>query len=225
MRALTAIGEVGIETGGRSYLLRPSLFSMSQIGTPAEIVEATAILMSPEPEHPALIKAFRRLRFDRALTVLYACSGAQDLGDLVGGLAPSGRGPIELFNAPFDFNELGKINCRPRYLPGRLPMSDIVALAQGLIRHGVMGDVEPDPGRTGEALKEFKAADYVAAAIAHLGMSESDAWNMTMTSFIQVMRAKYPPPPGPKPMTANDVDATLARLKKINALRAGKSNG
>lgn len=203
MSALTAIGEVGIETGGRSYLLRPSLFSVSQIGTPADIVEATAILLSPEPDNEYVLRKFRKVRFEWALTVLYACAGDQDLGDLIGGMVPTGRGRIA-------------------YAPGKMPMHDIVALAQGLIRHGIMGDVEPEPGRVGEAMKEFKAAEYVAAAIAHLNMSESDAWNMTMTSFVQVMRSKYPPKPGPKPMTAGDVDATLTRLAKINALRSGK---
>lgn len=203
MVALTTIGEVGIEAGGRSYLLRPSLFSMSQIGSPADIVETTAILLSPEPEHLYVLKRFRKERFERALTVLYACAGDQDLGDLIGGMVPTGRGRIA-------------------YSPGLMPMHDIIAVAQGLIRHGIMGDVEPEPGRVGESMSEFKAAEYVSAAIAHLSMSESDAWNMTMTSFVQVMRSKYPPKPGAKPMTANDVDATLARLAKINAARAGK---
>jgi hypothetical protein len=203
MRALTSVGEVGIETGGRSYLLRPSLFSMTQIGQPTTIVETTAILLSPEPDDPFLLKRFRKARFERALDVMYACAGEQDLGDLIGGMVPTGKGRIA-------------------YSRGIMPMADIVAIAQALIRHGVMGDVEPEPGRIGEAMTEFKATDYVAAAIAHLGMSESDAWGMTMTSFVQVMRSKYPPKPGPKPMTANDVDANLARLAKINALRAGK---
>lgn len=203
MRALTAIGEVGIEIGGRSYLLRPSLFSISQIGSPTDIVETTAILLSPEPDNDYVLRRFRKERFERALTVLYACAGDQDLGDLIGGMVPTGRGRIA-------------------YSPGQMPMSEIVAVAQGLIRHGIMGDVEPDPGRVGEAMSEFKAGEYVAAAIAHLGLSESDAWNMTMTGFVQVMRSKYPPKPGPKPMTAGDVDAKLARLEKINAMRAGK---
>lgn len=204
MRALTAIGEVGIETGGRSYLLRPSLFSMSQIGSPTDIVEATAMLLSPEPgpEHPYILKRFRKERFEWALTVIYSCAGDQDLGDLIGGMVP-GRGRIG-------------------YSPGTMPMYEIVAIAQGLIRHGIMGDVEPEPGRVGEAMTEFKAAEFVSAAIAHLGMSESDAWNMTMTSFVQVMRSKFPPKPGVKPMTAGDVDATLSRLERINAARAGK---
>lgn len=225
MRALTAIGEVGIETGGRSYLLRPSLFSMSQIGTPADIVETAAILISPEPTEPYLLKAFRKLRFDRALTVLYACAGDQDIGELVGGLVPANQPQAEVFSRVFKLGELASLNYRPRYVAGALPMADIVALAQALIRHGIMGDVEATAA-AGTPMKEFKAADFVATAIAHLGMSESDAWNMTMTSFVQVMHSKYPPPPGqPKPMTAAGVEATLDRLKKINAMRAGKSNG
>lgn len=208
MRALTAIGEVGIETGGRSYLLRPSLFSMSQIGTPADIIEATALLLAPEPspENPFMLKRFRKERFEWALTVIYSCAGEQDLGNLIGGMVP-GRGRIN-------------------YSPGSMPPYSIVAIAQGLIRHGVLGDVESDPQAGGEPMAEFHAQEYVSAAIAHLGLSESDAWNMTMTSFVGVMKSKFPRKPGDtvaKPLTGADVDATMARLAEINKLRARKA--
>lgn len=207
MRALTAIGEVGIETGGRSYLLRPSLFSMSQIGSPADIIEATALLLAPEPgpENPFILKRFRKERFEWALTVMYSCAGEQDLGDLIGGMVP-GRGRIN-------------------YSPGAMPPHSIVAIAQGLIRHGILGDVENDSEPGGETMSEFHAQEYVSAAIAHLGLSESDAWNMTMTSFVNVMKSKFPRKPGEtvaKPLTGAEVDATMARLAEINKLRSGK---
>ena len=208
MQVLTAIGEVGIEFEGRSYLLRPSLFSMTQIGSPTEIVEATALLMTPEPEEPQARKLFRKQRFETALTVLYACSGEQDLGDLLGGMVPT---------------ESGRIS----YSPGRMPMSEIVLLARGLLRHGVVGDLEPTPRQgPGDYVREFRAEEHVSIAMAHLGLSEREAWNMTLSALVKVMRAKFPVDPkkanAPKPHTAEQYDATMERLKKINALRDGK---
>lgn len=209
MQALTAIGEVGIEVEGRSYLLRPSLFSMTRIGSPAEIIEAFVLLTGsePVPVHPFLlpdlVKNWRRDRFRAALNVLHACSD-QDLTPVVGAMTAYNR-----------------------YGSGAMSLHDVVAVARSLILHGVVGAAKPDPTRTPSAddyMTEFKAADYAAAAIAHLGASEADAWQMTMTSFSGAMRAKYPPQPkaagaDAKPHTASEYDATMARLKKINAAR------
>lgn len=226
MAALTAVGEVGIETEGRSYLLRPSLFSMSRVGTPAEIIQICAVLMAEEPEDPTLLKAFRKLRFDYALTVLYACAGDQDIGDLVGGLVPANRPMPELYSRPFQLHELRQLNSRPRYVAGVMPMEAILAIARSLVRHGVMGNIEPTSStgkpEKGEYLSEFKAVDYASAAMAHLGMSESEAWAMTMTTFISAMRSKYPRDEKKAALTGEQVDSTLFKLKKINELRAGK---
>lgn len=212
MQALTAIGEVGIETGGRSYLLRPSLFSMTRIGSPSEIIEAFALLTGPEPTPihpyvlPDLVKNWRRDRFRIALNVLHACSD-DDLTPLVGGMT--------------GYN---------RYSPGAMPIDDIVAVARSLIIHGVVGAAKPDsrrPVSDSDYMTEFKAAEYAATAIAHLGASEHEAWQMTMTSFAAAMRSKFPPDPktanAPKPHTASEYDATMARLEKINAARAAKA--
>lgn len=212
MQALTAIGEVGIEAEGRSYLLRPSLFSMTRVGSPSEIVEAFVLLTGPEPTPihpyvlPDLVKNWRRDRFRIALNVLHACSD-DDLTPLIGGMT--------------GYN---------RYSPGAMPIDDIVAVARSLIVHGVVGAAKPDPRRPAgdsDYMTEFKAAEYAATAIAHLGASEQEAWQMTMTSFAAAMRSKFPPNPkdanAPKPHTATEYDATMARLKKINAARAAKA--
>lgn len=212
MQALTAIGEVGIEVEGRSYLLRPSLFSMTRIGSPAEILETFALLCGGEPPRvfpdcPVLDAAakWRRDRFSAALIVMNSCT-EDDLGELIGG-----------FSGP------------RRYTPGRMPMADIIQVARSLILHGVTGNAKPDPRKPvkpGDYLTEFRAKDYVACAMAHLGASERDAWAMTMTSFTAAMRSKYPPPedkPDYKaPPTPEVIDATMERLRKINALREGK---
>ena len=212
MQVLTAIGEAGIEFEGRSYLLRPSLFSMTRIGSPSEIVEAFGLLTGPEPVPlhpfllPDLVKNWRRDRFRMALNVLHACSD-EDLTPLVGGMS--------------GYN---------RYSRGAMAIDDIVAVARSLMLHGVVGAAKPDTSRApqpGDFMTEFKASEYAAAAIAHLGASEAEAWRMTMTSFSAAMRSKFPPDPkkseAPKPHTAAEYDATMARLKKINEARAAKA--
>ena len=241
MPAMTAIGEIGIEVEGRSYLLRPSLFSVSQIGTPAEIVQTCAILQAAEPLDPELVPLFRRERFLRALTVWYACANGQDIGDLVGGLAPANpANPVTMddYRGACSFEEINRLAQRhkPRYSPGLLPMADIVAIAKTLVRHGVLGDAAPTetiedvrPAEKDDYLSEFHAVSYASAAVAHLGMSELQAWNMTMTGFIAAMRAKFPPSEKdkdkakPATPTAKEVDRAMANLAKINAAREAAS--
>lgn len=176
MQVLTAIGEVGIEAKGRLHKLRPSFFAMSQIGSPTEIVEATATLLSPDPVrrqlHPWIYRRFIRARFEWALSVCYACAESpESAGELFGGVAPGFK-----------------------YRPGLVPPEDIVLLAKGLIRHGVLGNVlNAKPSSRRDYLKEFVAEKFVAEAMAHLNAGENDAWQMTMTSFIAAMRSKFPP--------------------------------
>lgn len=211
MNALTAVGEVGIEYKGRSYLLRPSLFSMTRIGTPQEIVETFGIVLGGEPEgHPVFApdaaKRWRAMRFETCLHVIRSCCD-DDVAPLIGGMVPSstGRGI--------------------RYQPGAMDMEAVLAIARCLMRHGVVGNAKRDtskPVDEEDFNAEFVAADFVAHAIAHLGMPAAEAWQMTMTTFHGAMRAKFPAPPGgkpPKPHTPKQYDATMARLEKINALR------
>jgi hypothetical protein len=212
MGALTAIGEVGIEVKGRSYLLRPSLFAMTRIGSPTEIVEACALLLGKEPLAPGFkilglnaVQRFKRDRLRAALTVWFACS-TEDVGDLIGGITP-----------------------RMAYSPGWLPISDIVAIAQGLIWHGVMGNIDPNSNKRPanekkEYLKEFEASSYVYSAVAHLGLSESEAWNLTMTGFVSAMQAKFPPQAnnGDSP-SLHKYDETMSWFDKVKAKKAANN--
>lgn len=65
-----------------------------------------------------------------------------------------------------------------------------IILARHMLTHGVIGALEGKPG--GEPLKEFRAADFVALAVAHLGLGVADAWDLTMTSLVQALKAKFP---------------------------------
>jgi hypothetical protein len=80
------------------------------------------------------------------------------------------------------------------FKPGSLPVEDVIQLARHLILHGVMGDQPPEEfeRKKGEYSDKFDVRSFVYTAVAHLGMSEADAWNMTMTSFRAAMNAKFP---------------------------------
>lgn len=204
---LTAIGEVGIHAEGRTYHLRPSLFAMSQLGTPEEIVETYALVMGGGRG-----TAKRRMRdqFGAALAVVHACA-EDDLDGLVGG-----------------------INERGAYTGGRVPLDTVVALAQALMRHGVQGDQSPEdrdayPEEQGEYRSAFDPREQAAAAMAHLGATEAEAWAMTMTSLVGALRSKYPPrrvdekgrPIEAKP-TLKQYDQAAAWLAEVNKRRAKK---
>lgn len=192
---LTEVGEVGVQAGEARHVLRPSLYAMSQIGTPAEIVSVFAAVMA---EPPSVIDA---------LGVVYACC-EDDLTDLFGYVAPNPDGA-------------GLI-----YQPGRAPVEHVVHLARCLLKHGITGALPELPQRPGEEpefVKEFDARAHVALAMAHLGMSERDAWNTTMTALVGALRAKFPRvpsnAPGARAPTKDEHEATMAWFERVEAAR------
>lgn len=208
----TAIGEQLVTVGTRSVLFRPSLLNMTRIGTPAGIVE-TFVTVCGIPQLSGLafvdlprVRAWRGEQFRTACAVLWCCTDDEDISWLI-----------------------GYTNERFRYVPGVLPLEDIIGLAAGLLRHGVMGDVPAAKGKppAKDYVAEFNAREFVSAAMAHLGTSENDAWQMTMTSFIGAMRAKFPPPVDEKkPLDEVDFDRVSGWLARVNKARmtAGAAN-
>lgn len=152
---------------------------MTQLGTPAEIVDVFARVMS-DP----ITEKHQADQFADALAVVVACS-EQDLSDV------------------FGYYDQDLV-----YRPGTADVEHLVPLARCLLKHGVTGALPPLPRRHDEEPNysgEFVAREYVATAIAHLGLSEREAWSMTMTGLIGALRAKYPQPnrtlraPEPRP--------------------------
>lgn len=187
----TAIGELAVQVGSHRWFFRPSLFAMSQIGTPKEIVETYAAVMG----------GFSRDSFYAAVRVLWACCGG-DASELTGYVRSYGK-----------------------WVAGLIPPEDVVVLAQSLMNHGVTSNVEPDePPSSEKYSSEFKPADSAALAMAHLGLSEDDAWNMTMTGLVLAMKAKYANP-GEKTKTESlrEADDTMGWLEKVNAMRDAKN--
>lgn len=174
---LTEVGEIGVHIGDRTHVLRPSLHAMSQLGTPAEIVSVFVSVMGDVSDERG-----QRLQLQDALSVIYACAGDDDLSGLFGAVEMRKTGP-------------GVI-----YRPGIAPTEHILPLARALLRHGIVGAL-PAEKREGDGKysNEFDARALVAVGMAHLAMSEREAWAMTMTGLVGALRSKFPPPPSNEP--------------------------
>jgi len=174
-----------------NFLLRPSLYAMSQLGGPEEIVRTYASVMNGN--------------LMDSVGVLHACT-EEDLSGVFGYYESTDSGT--------------------RYIPGRAPTEQLVLLAQCLVKHGVTGALVPLPRRAGEDpefVTGFHVREHVAMAVAHLGIQEEAAWNMTMTSLVGALRAKFPllekDNPGAKAPTAEEHDATMEWFDKVEMVR------
>jgi len=196
---LTQIGEIGISCEGRDYILRPSLYAMTRLGEPKEIVDVYASVMSELP-HPA--------QFTDALAVIYACCD-EDLSPVFGA------------------HEID--DEKVRYAPGAAPVEHVLPVARCLLRHGVTGALPPlpiKPDQRPEYVKEFDARANVSMAIAHLGMSSADAWQMTMTELVGALRAKFPETEsasGARAPTLEEHDATMEWFERVDAARKARN--
>ncbi|WP_199639643.1 DUF6246 family protein [Serratia sp. PAMC26656] len=195
MIPLTDLGEMVISDAYREYFFRPSFANMTRIGSPAEIVERFADLHTSDA--PRLLEAaleaygeipgwllahINALSFSSdaifaGMTVMQACCD-DDISALVGELRPSKRG-----KRAFVFRQ------------GKLPPSDIIILGQALITHGIIGKAKVRKLQRYESnsyVNEFKAFEYIIAARNHFNMPRSEAEQLTMTDFQQLLAAKYP---------------------------------
>lgn len=193
---LTEIGEIGVHYKGNTVVLRPSLYAMSQLGSPKEILESYALIMSEFSD-----KKMRWRQFVEALSVVNICC-EHDLSDV-----------------------FGYLNERRKYVKKAAGMSDILAIARSLMQHGITGTQEPIKSKDKESdyVTEFKVQDHVALAMAHLNMPEDKAWAMTMTSLVAALRAKFPQQenndPGSKAPTKGEHEATMEWFEKIQRKR------
>lgn len=206
MRAIVSIGEVGVSFGDSDYLFRPSLKAMDSLGSPAEIVEKFSLLFSAPSLNPIwpvpAYRAWEREVMATAYDVLMACCEG-DVTPLLGHMG----------------SKWGS------FVQGAMPSQDMVHIARSLMRHGIIG-LKPE-GRLLEKPKEefvpeFKPRDFVAQAVAHLGLSSAEAWQMTMTEFSGAMQSKFSKPETLPP--AEEHDEAMARLAEINRLRQYQVN-
>lgn len=204
---LTESGEIGIFTDAGEAVLRPSLYAISRLGSPRDIVEQYALIMTEFDD-----ERLRRQQLDAARRIILACGREADQ-DL-------------LFRL---YGYMGAEGDELKWVPGEANPEHILPLARSLMRHGVTG-VNPPEKRRGnkepEYSEEFIAKDFVAAAIAHLGMTEREAWDATMTMLVAALRAKFPPmesnEPGARAPTKEEHEETMAWYDRVEAARKKK---
>ena len=223
---LTEIGEMRISLSDRSFFFKPSFRAMNEIGTPKEIVEAYARLNGIDYVAPLqhveylpfgaqmqVRKTISKPVYGRhvlsaAYIVMQSCC-EDDISVLIGGWKPTPRGV--------------------RYVPGIMPVSDIIIIARNLMQHGIIGK---SPLKVPERLEEqgkkttneFHASQYIISARTHFDMTRDEAENLSMTEFQMMIKNKYPEPKGlTKEERAAEYDQAKADRERMKALAERKA--
>ena len=223
---LTEIGEMRISLSDRSFFFKPSFRAMNEIGTPKEIVEVYARLNGIDYVAPLqhveylpfgaqmqVMKAISKPAYGRhvlsaAYIVMQSCC-EDDISVLIGGWKPTPRGV--------------------RYVPGIMPVSDIIIIARNLMQHGIIGK---SPLKVPERLEEqgkkttneFHASQYIISARTHFDMTRDEAENLSMTEFQMMIKNKYPEPKGlTKEERAAEYDQAKADRERMKALAERKA--
>lgn len=223
---LTEIGEMRISLSDRSFFFKPSFRAMNEIGTPKEIVEVYAKLNGIDYVAPLqhveylpfgaqmqVMKTISKPVYGRhvlsaAYIVMQSCC-EDDISVLIGGWKPTPRGV--------------------RYVPGTMPVSDIIIIARNLMQHGIIGK---SPLKVPERLEEqgkkttneFHASQYIISARTHFDMTRDDAENLSMTEFQMMIKNKYPEPKGlTKEERAAEYDQAKADRERMKALAERKA--
>lgn len=223
---LTEIGEMRISLSDRSFFFKPSFRAMNEIGTPKEIVEVFAKLNGIDYVAPLqhveylpfgaqmqVMKTISKPVYGRhvlsaAYIVMQSCC-EDDISVLIGGWKPTPRGV--------------------RYVPGIMPVSDIIIIARNLMQHGIIGK---SPLKVPERLEEqgkkttneFHASQYIISARTHFDMTRDEAENLSMTEFQMMIKNKYPEPKGlTKEERAAEYDQAKADRERMKALAERKA--
>ena len=224
---LTEIGELRISLTDKSYFFKPSFKAMNEIGTPKEIVEMYATLNGadylavmqhignlPFGAQMQVMKTVSKPVYGRhvlsaAFIIMQACCD-DDISVLVGSYKPTARGV--------------------KYVPGLMPVNDIIIIARNLLDHGIIGRSPLKVPQRSESQKqttnEFNASQYIISARTHFGMTREEAEDLSMTEFQQMIKNKSPEPPG---LTREQYDivvnASMDDRAKIAARRQKRKEG
>ncbi len=187
---LLAYGHAQIEWKGVKYRLSPTFANIAKIGTPTEIIEDfKSFISTMSITH----------KFNIAISVLNACSDKLIPEALVG-------------RVQFSEKQNKFLYVRPVH---GLPMiSDVITLAEHCFLHGICG--KSDKKGSGESIEAFDAYEYMELSRVHLGLSTSEAENMTMTEFVRMMDAKFPPE-NKDEITREESDDLFAWLQEQNS--------
>lgn len=187
---LAKLGEVGIHTSkGRTFILRPSLYAISQLGESREIVETFKKVMEGD--------------LFCSLEVLEAC-GSQEFLEV----------SEEIFGY-FTFEKEGWNfieGIEPPEVAILLAQHLLIHGVAGNVKPPSYELPKEDDNYT----SEFKPEEIASLAMAHLGYNERESWNMTLTAILLALKAKYPnyKPATEKMEEAINNDKTMADILK-----------
>ena len=171
MPIITSIGHVGIKTPVAHFKLIPSLARIATLTAPTEIYTS---LIHPDTD--------RESRLNAAYSVILACTNDDRIKPFLG---------RQMIGKPRMRNGIVTKTYSDVFV------SDVhaVAIAESLLFHGMIGEVKVRPQADTESsyTNVFDPLEWVAALVAHLGISEKSAWSMTMTSALSALKAKFPP--------------------------------
>lgn len=212
---LTEIGEMRISLSDRSFFFKPSFAAMGRIGTGAEIVAAYARVSGAEyvPVMEALPglptgaqvyvskviskPVYGRHVLSAAYIIMQSCC-EEDISVLIGGWKP-GRNGV-------------------KYIPGIMPVADVITIARELIEHGLIGrsplKVPQRSESQARTTSEFSVSQYVIAARTHFKLSREEAEDLSMTEYQMMIKNKYPEPAG---LTREQYDTVVAAAKDDRA--------
>lgn len=186
---LTKYGFVCAKFNGMVFDLNPTLEAMARIGNKEDIIQVFSKLhcltikefVNANPYQcnyvsEQLKKYSRKVtgpqQLQAAILVLQCCSD-KDLSPMIGKLI---------------------LKDRVYYQKGFAPVQNIIALAQHMIYHGMIGhtDNRITSNRAGTTA-DFEPERFAELARLKLKMSRDEAWSLTMTEFISLWQTEFPP--------------------------------
>lgn len=97
--------------------------------------------------------------------------------------------------------------------PGAMSEAEQILIACHLMRHGIIGKARPGKADSGRFTPEFHAAEYIAAARVHLGLSTSDAEALSMTEFQAAFEMKFPEAKAAEIPSREEYRALMAKIQ------------
>lgn len=160
---------------GVNFEFHPSFFSMQRIGEPEDIKFVSDTVYSAANSY-SLTGAISWREFNACVDVLQSCCDDDLPHEMTGYYTESGE-----------------------FVQGAIDVHDLIVMAIHMLKFGIHG--EPSKrmralsrkDKPRDAVTLFNPVDFVTSAMAHLGISRDDAWNMTMIEFQKAMEAKFPP--------------------------------
>jgi len=107
---------------------------------------------------------------------------------------------------------------------GEMPITEMMIIARHLMQHGIVG-LATAKESTGQYSPRFDASEYVDSAVIHFGLSQVEAWALTMTQFCRMLDMKFPQikEQAKREITPEKYDDIVADYEKLRAIRLEKA--